>query len=565
MGRKAKAGEAATRRAQRALGRLDPFELKDRLVALAGEGARHGAHALLNAGRGNPNWVATTAREAFFVLGCFAVAESRAAWSARDSGTARAGEELGGAPRRRGSARRLRAHLAQQRGVPGARLLARALRYGVAQLGFDADAFAHELTDGALGDHYPMPLRMLAHAERVVRAYLERELCGGRPPRGRLDLFAVEGATAGICYLFDSLLNNGVLNRGERIALAAPIFTPYVEIPALARYAFDVVRLEASERNADGSHAWQYPDAEIDRLADPSIKALFLVNPSNPPSVALRPATVARLVRLVKARRPDLVIISDDVYATYVAGFRSLLAELPHNTVAVYSFSKYFGCTGWRLGVVALHADNVLDRAIARLPARRRQALARRYAGLALEPGKLKFIDRLVADSRQIALNHTAGLSTPQQVQMTLLAVFALLDRGARYKRLAREVVARRLVALYRGLGAPLPADPLRAGYYAELDLMVWAERHYGTGFAAYLERHHEPVDLLLRLAEQSSIVLMPGAGFAGPRWSVRVSLANLPEAAYARIGDALHGAARAYVREWRTRRGRNFTQRRTL
>jgi hypothetical protein len=45
----------------------------------------------------------------------------------------------------------------------------------------------------------------------------------------------------------------------------------------------------------------------------------------------------------------------------------------------------------------------------------------------------LRFIDRIVADSRDVALNHTAGLSLPQQVQMTLFSLFALLDRDDAY------------------------------------------------------------------------------------------------------------------------------------
>lgn len=56
--------------------------------------------------------------------------------------------------------------------------------------------------------------------------------------------------------------------------------------------------------------------------------------------------------------------------------------------------------------------------------------LHERYARIALEPEKLRFVDRLVADSRQVALNHTAGLSLPQQVQMMLFSLFALLDTG---------------------------------------------------------------------------------------------------------------------------------------
>ena len=46
----------------------------------------------------------------------------------------------------------------------------------------------------------------------------------------------------------------------------------------------------------------------------------------------------------------------------------SLFAKCPHNTLCVYSFSKFFGATGWRLGAIALHTDNVFDVALAALP-----------------------------------------------------------------------------------------------------------------------------------------------------------------------------------------------------
>ena len=59
------------------------------------------------------------------------------------------------------------------------------------------------------------------------------------------------------------------------------------------------------------------------------------------------------------------------------------------------------------------------------------EAVARLHA-VTLEPEKMKFIDRMVADSRNIALNHTAGLSLPQQVQMALFSLFAMLDRDAK-------------------------------------------------------------------------------------------------------------------------------------
>ena len=76
-------------------------------------------------------------------------------------------------------------------------------------------------------------------------------------------------------------------------------------------------------------------------LRDPEYKALFIVNPSNPPSYTLADESVSLIVDIVKRWNPNLMIITDDVYATYSPGFQSLLAQLPHNTMCVYSFSKY--------------------------------------------------------------------------------------------------------------------------------------------------------------------------------------------------------------------------------
>ena len=532
---------------QKEFEKLSPFELKDKLIQLASETSRQSAQTMLNAGRGNPNWIATTPRDAFFTLGSFAVQESKKVWDEPD---------LGGMPQKNGVAARLSGYLAKNPNAPGASLLQAAVEFAVKTFNFNADAFVHELVDSIIGDQYPYPDRMLVHAERVVHEYLAKEMCGGEPPAGTFDIFAVEGGTAAMCYIFDSLMVNRLLNRGDKVALAVPTFTPYIEICHLDRFHFDVVEVDASEiSSSDGRHTWQYPDAEIDKLLDPSIKALFFVNPSNPPSVAMNAHSMQRLVSLIQSKRPDLIVITDDVYGTFVPGFRSLMAEAPHNTIGVYSFSKYFGCTGWRLGVVAIHRDNIFDKAIAKLPGASRKELNTRYGALTLKPEEIKFIDRMVADSRCVALNHTAGLSLPQQVQMTLFSLFALLDKDDKYKKLTKEIVHRRLKALWAGMNLPLPEDPMRADYYATLDIMVWAEKTHGPEFVEYLKKNYHPFDVLFALAEKFSIVLLNGSGFAGPDWSVRVSLANLPDEAYSKIGGQLTAVMQVAVDSWKAQR----------
>ncbi|MFC9898342.1 bifunctional aspartate transaminase/aspartate 4-decarboxylase [Nocardia sp. NPDC127579] len=523
---------------------LSPFELKDELIDLADEHMHKTAHAMINAGRGNPNWTSAIAREAFYLLGRFALAEARRDWDEFPG--------LAGMPQPRGIAARFDEFLTAESETDAVRLLRESVEYGTATLNFDADAWVGELADAIHGDHYPVPDRMLTHIEQVVHAYLD--LTMGGAPAGGWDLFATEGGTAAMCYLFDSCVVNGLLAPGDRIAIMTPIFTPYLEIPHLDRFHFDVVEVRASKTTTDGMHTWQYPAEEIEKLTDPSVKALFLVNPSNPPSVMLDSGTLDRIAQIVATENPRLTIITDDVYGTFVEGFRSLMSVAAANTLGVYSFSKYFGCTGWRLGVIAVAKDNVFDTRIAELPAAQRDRLIERYSSIALDPAALKFIDRMVADSRDVALNHTAGLSTPQQVQMALFALGDLLDKDARHRHDCEAIIARRLRALCDGLDIPVPQDPNAADYYVELDLMAWVKRHWSHEFAQWLESEHEPVDPVFRLAEQGSIVLLNGGGFDGPQWSVRVSLANLRQDSYAEIGQWLRRIMDEYHREFQSR-----------
>lgn len=535
---------STTRAHQQALLKLSPFELKDELIKLAEVAERDLTAQFLNAGRGNPNWICTTPRDAFGTLLRFGLEESRRGVNIPDLG-----RQIAKSP---GLARRFEKFLKANFKAPGIKLLRDTWDYGIRKLKFDADAFAYELAQGIIGDLYPVPDRMLRHCERIVHEFLDQEMCDNRPPAGKFDIFAVEGGTAAMCYIFETLMQNELLHRGDTIALAVPTFTPYIEIAHMDRFAFKVVNVDASsECRENGTHTWQYSDAEIDKLKDKRIKAFFLVNPSNPPSYAMRRSSMQRLVRLVKTKRPDLIIITDDVYGTFVPGFRSAMAELPQNTIFVYSYSKHFGCTGWRLGVIAVHQNNIFDKMIARLPAKTRAALNHRYSPITLEPAKVKFIDRMVADSRMVALNHTAGLSLPQQIQMALFSAFALLDKADSYKSICQIIVRRRFQALFDGLGLTLPADSTRAAYYVQLDLMVWAEKEYGPDFAKFLRKNYVCTDVLFRLAEHSGVVLMHGGGFGGPDWSVRVSLANLAEDTYPKIGQYLREAAQAYVKEW--------------
>ncbi|WP_415349595.1 aspartate 4-decarboxylase [Clostridium perfringens] len=522
-------------------GKISPFEFKNKLIDLAKD--KKSAHILLDAGRGNPNWTSSTPRDAFFTFGHFAVSETKRTFESCD---------LAGIPHKEGIYNRFLKFIEENKNFPAIELLEKIINYGIKEKGFNPDDFLYELCDAIIGDNYPYPDRMLPHIESIVHDYLLKELCY-LPPSKKFKLFAVEGATAAMCYIFDSLIANELLQRKDKIAIMTPIFTPYLEIPQLPRYDLESIYIHASEINEEGIYTWQYPEEELNKLKDPSIKALFLVNPSNPPSMAIHDKSKELLKDIVTNYNPNLMIISDDVYGTFVNKFQSLVADLPHNSIGVYSYSKYFGVTGWRLGTLALYEDNIFDKLISELPSEKKEMVNKRYESLSTDPEKIPFIDRIVADSRQVALNHTAGLSTPQQVQMAFFSAFSLVDKENTYKNQTIDICHRRQRLLFEGLDLPIKENPYDASYYAEFDLLQWALKNYGHEFANYLESNYKPVDVLYKLAEESSIVLLSGGGFQGPEWSVRISLANLDDDAYSEIGTVLRKILEDFVHHWKS------------
>ncbi|MCK5808108.1 bifunctional aspartate transaminase/aspartate 4-decarboxylase [bacterium] len=505
------------------LSNLSPFEVKNILLELAD--SKHDRH-LINAGRGNPNWVATVPREAFFKLGEFALHEAQRGFQKYDN--------FGGVAQIKGISQRFQDYFKDKKEFNGVKLLLEAVEYCQKELGIESDSLIDEWVDGILGDNYPVPDRMLKESEKIVRQYLMQEMnTEKRPLNDTFDIFAVEGGTAAMVYIFNSLKSNRLLNSGDTIAIAAPIFTPYIEMPGFEDYNLKTVEIVADEMTG-----WQIPDAELEKLKDPKIKAFFLVNPTNPPSVKLDDRTLNKIVEITK-ERPDLILLTDDVYGTFTDNFTSLAIMAPKNTILVYSFSKYFGATGWRLGAIAIAKDNIFDRLISKHNAETKKLLNKRYEGISLHPEEVTFINRMVADSRAVALNHTAGLSTPQQMQMVLFSLFSLSSFGKQYKIEAKEIVRERYAAVIEDSPVvPLvPLDnPHGAFYYIEIDVLRIAIKMYGEKFGKWLVDTHNPLDFVIRYAEEKKVIAMPGGGFDAPEWSFRLSLANNFKSEYREI-----------------------------
>lgn len=494
----------------------------------------------LDAGRGNPNWINTKVRSAFTRLMDFANEECRLAMENKD---------MAGHGNKDGISERFDNFMNEADEIDS--FLLDAVSHCEKELGMDRDDLLFELSNGIIGDYYPDPSRCLENTEKILNEYITSTLFNGKKIEGGTDIFPTEGGSAAMCYVFHSLNHNHVLKQGDKIAIGTPIFTPYLEIPDVNDYG-----LVSVDITSDKEHNWDIDPDELDKLRNKDIKAFFLVNPSNPASHALSSQTIEKLKDVVNDN-PDLIILTDDVYGTFVPGFESVYSAIPHNTILVYSFSKLYGVTGWRTGLIAMNSDNVVDRLISELPDEDKKDLEKEYCIAVSEPNKLKFIDRLTADSRSIGLYHTSGLSTPSQIFMDIMALSHTTYEEDEYIKTVNAIINERYCALMNALGLKADTANDNARYYALIDINALICDKYGEEFAKWREDNISDIDFLNDLARKKGVVLMYGPGFDAPKGNVRISLANLNTEDYVQIASRIMELLDEYYEEFEDEEGK--------
>ncbi|MFS0732011.1 aminotransferase class I/II-fold pyridoxal phosphate-dependent enzyme [Microbacterium sp. 1P10UB] len=175
-----------------------------------------------------------------------------------------------------------------------------------------------------------MPILREALSARLTRTY------GVEAPIERVLI------THGAVQAVDALMA-AVVGEGDEVLIPDPSWPNY-EMQATLLGA---VPVHYALRAEDAFH----PDAEeIAALITPRTRVIVLNSPSNPTGAVTPPETVAAIVEL--AVRHDLLIISDEVYDEIVFdGAHTHVAALaPDHVASVFSFSKTYAMTGWRVG-----------------------------------------------------------------------------------------------------------------------------------------------------------------------------------------------------------------------
>lgn len=161
---------------------------------------------------------------------------------------------------------------------------------------------------------------------------------------------SIEGITATILALTIA---------GDEIIIPEPTYTSYREVIILAGCVPVFVPL-------DEDKGWDFDIEKFKSAITPKTKAIFYCNPNNPTGTIYSKEQLLELAKL--AQENDLYLISDEVYKDFL--FKKdqkifSLAEIPElrkRVIRLFSFSKSYAMTGWRVGY--LHSDKSIVKEI---------------------------------------------------------------------------------------------------------------------------------------------------------------------------------------------------------
>tara|TARA_B100000780_G_scaffold278948_1_gene254559 strand:+ start:2378 stop:3955 length:1578 start_codon:yes stop_codon:yes gene_type:complete len=508
---------------------LSPFELKNNLIKLA---SNDNIDNILNSGRGNPDFLNTPVRRCFahLQLICLQMSDNIAPNLATFP-----------LPGEKKYKKLLLSKIKKLNSNKDRVFLKKYINF-ISKNNKNSELALQQLVISVLGCFYPEPPQIQSFIPSILEPYMFDIMFGTKKTKEKpsnYNFFPTEGGTAGILYVFDTLHINGIINNGDKIAVITPIFSPYLELPGLKKYNMKIIELKG-----DPDNNWKLSDSEINKLKDKSIKGLFMVNPGNPTAYSLPLDNINKIGKIVNTIRKDLVIVSDCVYAPFTDEYNSLMYSCPKNTIEIFSLSKYFGCTGIRLGIIMLRNENRFSELLKKLPSSKKKKLNDRYKVVSLDPSKLTFMQRLVLDSRQVAEAHTGGLSTLQQIMMSMFVFFDMDDTKHKYKKNIQKILKKRMKLLYSELKFMPDENSRSTNYYTLIDLPHITELLYGKKAKEKLMKTHY-LEFLFHLSKKYHTVLLPGVGFAGNKRSYRASLANLRTNDYKQISNNIKNTIR--------------------
>jgi len=159
---------------------------------------------------------------------------------------------------------------------------------------------------------------------------------------------AIEGITA-------SLL--AIIEPGDEVLLPSPTYASYSEAVKIAGGVPVFVPLNEEK-------GWKIDTEYFRSKVTSRTKAILFCNPNNPTSTVYSEAELKELEALAEAN--NLFIISDEVYKDFIYNGIEFYSpaqnpKLKDKIIRVFSFSKAFAMTGWRVGFIHSSKENITE------------------------------------------------------------------------------------------------------------------------------------------------------------------------------------------------------------
>ena len=153
--------------------------------------------------------------------------------------------------------------------------------------------------------------------------------------------------TVGVSEAMD-LVMRAIINPGDEVIMPDPCYVAYSASVILAGGIPTMVP-------TDEENSFEVSAADIETRVTPKTKAILIGYPSNPTGAVM---TRDKLLEIAEvARRRNLLVISDEIYARLVYGIEhtcfATLPQMKERTVFLGGFSKAYAMTGWRVGYAA--------------------------------------------------------------------------------------------------------------------------------------------------------------------------------------------------------------------
>lgn len=219
------------------------------------------------------------------------------------------------------------------------------INLGIGQPDFDTPVHIRDAAKQALDKgftRYP-PAKGFADVREAVAEKLERENRIKVDPEK--ELFISVGAMQGI---FNIMLH--LLNQGDEVIVVDPGYDYYSQIRLFGGVP---VRVPAKEENA-----FKIDPADVEAAVSVKTKAIILNTPSNPTGAVFDRDILEKVAAICK--KHDILVISDEPYEHIMFDGNEHVSigsfdGMKERTVSIYTLSKSYAMTGWRVGYVAAH------------------------------------------------------------------------------------------------------------------------------------------------------------------------------------------------------------------